>query len=361
MKASLAKQLLRTLGLSDDVINSAITDLELMARYKYDHYEMFSPGTRFLERLFSWLRQFESDDREVAVRFVRDRLIFISQREMQDLARFLYFDLIVPEILQTIVKKENLAPFDLGRAFAVHFSSYLRCCLFVGISDGAKIDYFRRHHIDLSQEQVLPYYRTNATEYVDRLKEDTGDPTARFWAVFLIDDFSGSGYTLLHEVVDPETSRITSAGALVRIYQYQKEVIDQADVVYLCHYIATDYSRRQVERLAERFPPLRNKLRILTALRLTNGHCFTPENAAADTLASRVIDMCGDYYRDEFEDRNTKAGGGIRLGYGGQGLPLVLFSNTPNNSLFLLWLDRSRAISNRFTPLFPRINRHRPK
>ena len=42
------------------------------------------------------------------------------------------------------------------------------------------------------------------------------------------------------------------------------------------------------------------------------------------------------------------------LGYNESGLPLVLFHNTPNNSLPLLWFNETHDI----TGLFPRIDRH---
>ena len=105
MNLNLAKELFTVLRFPPDSIDSLLNDLDFMARYKYDLYETFVPGRRFLEHLFIWLQQFTPEDRECAIRFVRDRLVFISQREMQDLARFLYYDLIVPEILEWIIQE----------------------------------------------------------------------------------------------------------------------------------------------------------------------------------------------------------------------------------------------------------------
>src|SRR5437868_2282895 len=106
--------------------NEILGDLEFMAGYKYDGYEMFGPPVRFFEQLFSWLQQFSESDRPTALKFVRERLIYISQREMQDLARFLYFNRIVPALLELISQEKKLSPYDYATAFQQHYRSYLR-------------------------------------------------------------------------------------------------------------------------------------------------------------------------------------------------------------------------------------------
>ena len=53
--------------------------LRLMARIKYDSYEDFRAGARFLERLAVWLQQFKQEDRKTAYQFVKDRLIYIGR------------------------------------------------------------------------------------------------------------------------------------------------------------------------------------------------------------------------------------------------------------------------------------------
>jgi hypothetical protein len=46
-------------------------DLQALAAFKYDEYQQFSPGMRFLESLAVWLNQFESrEERELAYDFV---------------------------------------------------------------------------------------------------------------------------------------------------------------------------------------------------------------------------------------------------------------------------------------------------
>jgi hypothetical protein len=53
-----------------------------LARYKYDEYQQYAPGRRFIESLALWLRQLQSEaERRTAYEFVRRRLIFVSTAE----------------------------------------------------------------------------------------------------------------------------------------------------------------------------------------------------------------------------------------------------------------------------------------
>ena len=60
--------------------------LQVMAAYKYDEYQQFSPGMRFIESLAFCLKQFDTiEDRKKAYDFVKKRVIFISRAEMEHL------------------------------------------------------------------------------------------------------------------------------------------------------------------------------------------------------------------------------------------------------------------------------------
>src|ERR1044071_1827016 len=71
--------------------------LQLLAAYKYDEYQRFAPGKRFVESLALWLQQFDSADRQAALDFVLHRLVFISDKEFSHLVATAYPDVIVPE------------------------------------------------------------------------------------------------------------------------------------------------------------------------------------------------------------------------------------------------------------------------
>lgn len=360
MNLDVAKSLFSKIGVDEALLDEALEELEFMARYKYDHYEMYVPAGRFLEHLYSWLTQFKtSADRETALNFVRNHIIFISQREMQDLARFLYYEQIVPRILDKILEDRHLPPFAYGDAFKSFFE-YLRRCLFIGLSDGAKIDFFRRHNIDVSQEQVLPYYRTSADDYIKALREESGKESDNFWAVFFIDDFTGSGYTLLREETEPDTDQVRLGGSLERAYRQHQKIVDRASSVFLCEYVATHSAISRVRSLADNSAHYASKFDVLCPLILPDEIGITPSSADADSMKMAFVKLCEKYYDETFETHNTRKGGGIQFGYGQHGLPLVLYSNTPNNSLYILWFSTRPDAEPHFTPLFTRINRHKP-
>jgi hypothetical protein len=338
-----------------------LDDLEFMAEYKYNHYEMYAPGIRFTDQLIRWLRQFSPEDRAVALQLVRKRLIYISQREMQDLARFLYYNKIVPKLLERVIEKERLRPYQYGVAFKKYFPDYLRRSIFIGLSDGAKIDFFRRHHIDLSQEQVIPYYRSSHEDYLASLRKELQDNDARFEWVFLIDDFVASGYTLIHE--DPAASNGLT-GSLCRVYSHHPDLIRGAQNVYVCHYIATRQAMDHARKLTSHLEGYQGKVDFLNALTIEREFSVNQAEFNKDErdrrLDEAICSLCERYYSDSFEDENSRKGGSMKLGFGGVGLPLATYSNTPNNSIYLLWLHREGSgDSPGFQPLFRRINRHR--
>ena len=343
-------KLAKSLKIGDQIKN--MKDLAFMAEYKYDHYEMFQPGGRFLDHLEQWLKQFDVDERKTAVEMLCDRMLFISQREMQELAHFLYYDVIVLELLKLIIKKEHLPPYAFRTAFDKYFKPYLRKSLFIGLSDGARIDYFRRHHIELSQDQVIPYYRSHHDDYTKKLRIETGDSEARFEQVILVDDFTASGYTLLHKEKDG-----TLAGSLIRVLNTHPDIIEAADLILIAYYIASRQAVDKVAGLIDEVPEYKDKTRFIPAMCLELKDTVK-EREGEPPLNARIRGLCGKYYDDTFEDEGTRKGGGIRLGYGDSGLTLSTYSNTPNNSIYLLWLDHDKD-DKHFYPLFRRIARHR--
>src|SRR5574340_1041904 len=86
MKSAQARKLIGDLlDWSDDVATQEFHWLDLMARYKFDHYQGYGPGRRFYVTLLRWLTQFEPQDRGTAYRLLRNNLIFIGQAEMHHL------------------------------------------------------------------------------------------------------------------------------------------------------------------------------------------------------------------------------------------------------------------------------------
>jgi len=328
--------------------------LAFMAEYKYDHYEMFQPGGRFFDHFGEWLKQFNVEDRKVAIEMLCDRLVFVSQREMQELAHYLYYNVIVPELFKLIIKKENLPPYAFRVAFDQYFKPYLRKTLFMGLSDSARIDYFRRHHIELSQDQVIPFYRSKHDEYTEKLRKETKDPKAEFQRVILVDDFTASGYTLLHKDKDGKLD-----GSLMRVLDLHKDIIGSADLILIAYYIASRQTIDHINSLIAEVPEYAGKTQFVEAMCLELKNTVKQQDGEPP-LNDKIRKLCENYYNVTFENINTLKGGNILYGFGGSGLTLSMHSNTPNNSIYILWLDQDETEDKTpFYPLFRRIDRHR--
>ena len=79
MKDELAERLLsKVMNWSAEQLRDHGGALQDLARYKYDEYEGFRLGEKFLESLARWLHQFEPEERRIAVNFVLKRLVFIG-------------------------------------------------------------------------------------------------------------------------------------------------------------------------------------------------------------------------------------------------------------------------------------------
>jgi len=74
--------------------------LRLMSSVKYDGYSDFRAGVRFLESLATWLRQFQPEDRPAAYDFVKTRLVYLSQAEMQRV-----IELFIPETVTPYLRR----------------------------------------------------------------------------------------------------------------------------------------------------------------------------------------------------------------------------------------------------------------
>jgi len=75
--------------------------------------------------------------------------------------------------------------------------------LFIELSDGGRIDIFRRANAAvINNEQIVTAPRINKAKW-DELRDDlrkaTNDKDARFSFVYLMDDFTASGTTLLRK------------------------------------------------------------------------------------------------------------------------------------------------------------------
>ena len=320
--------------------------------------KQFSPGMRCVESLALWLAQFLPADRKVAYDFVCARLIFLSEAEMAHFAQIMYPDILRPLLLSRAAVADGLSPFRIGQiAQGATFRRLSKhSTLFFGLSDGARIDQFRRSNRELSHEQIFPSYELPA-ERVQELRDWVGSQglgSAPVPAIVLLDDFAGSGTSYvrvedgaLKGKLSKFLQRVTTSPDWQQIVRFPETAI----IVAL--YVAT---AQAVENIAAGAAQLQE--RFGARIELHPVQLLDARLRLSPSSADPFIKLIEDYYDPAVEDEHTKKGGtNLKYGFAACGLPLVLHHNTPNNSLFLLWVEDSESVR----PLFQRFSRHRKR
>ncbi len=363
MQEELAQGLLaRVMGWKGDRVAEERTRLDRMARFKYDEYQQFGPGQKFLEALCLWLEQFKTlDERETAYAFVRDRIVFISAADMRHLVDASFPDVIRPLLIMNASRVIGTAPHRVTEV--IRHPAYrrsLRETLFLGLSDGSRMDIFRRA-AGLDNEQVWQAYEISETKSAGMLKDlrkAVDDLTAQFARVVLIDDFSASGISYIRKEGADWKGKVVKA-----LQQFRPEgdasslVTYSAIKMHIVLYVATkgavDYIRNQLVNYCEE--------QTIPVPDVTAVYELSPDLAldpVRDAQFLTLVDGC-QYYRERSLDEHEAKGGTdtVKRGFAACALPLVLAHNCPNNSIYLLWADPLERNSAR--GLFPRIVRHR--
>ena len=334
--------------------------LQALADYKYDGYQQFSTGMHFIESLAIWLNNFnEPSERQTAYDFVKTRLVFVSEAEMRHLVGLSYRDAIRGVLLSRAAAEISVPEYRVSKVLSsTEFNRAERKSVFLGLSDGARIDVFRRM-AGLSNEQVHATYQLSdekAQDMVRELRSDLhsfGTDCAEecFNSLFLLDDFSGSGDSLLTK--DGKKGKILRCIRTLVDNNEATQLLDLSTLsTYVVLYLATQRAVNALEeRLASVWP---SDLPHVTVLPV---HVLS---------ASVVIGLDGDfdfdqmlvkYYDKAIMDKHLLKGGrDVIHGYARCSLPLVLAHNTPNNSVYLLWASKQGL---RTRALFPRVSRHR--
>jgi hypothetical protein len=328
--------------------------LQLMARFKYDGYQDFVAGLRFVESLADWLQQFKPEHREAAYLFLRTHVLYFGPAEINHLVDHFYPGVVRPFLLDTVASEVGRARYLLTPAHP-KYRDLLRQTLFFGLSDGARIDSFRRATSGIiSNEQILlatEIAKPKWDQVLKSLQKDLNDQ-ARFRVLFLIDDFTATGTTLF--------------GKLERFwrdfsnYGIANSHMSSTWAIHVHHYIATSDVKenlpiRDAAQRTERKGDWFSDLHFSYSFVLPASVKLSEANTGAFW---EVIDQ---YYNSSIETEHTRKGGGkdVKLGFGQCALPLVLEHNTPNNSIPLLWAETDDSNGEHpMRPLFRRRQRH---
>lgn len=357
MRDELAGRLLdRLVDWSDDERSEWVPALRRMASYKYDDYEGFSVGERFFERLARWLSQGRSDEeKRLMLNFVARDLVFISRDELNHAISCVYPDHIKARLIARVAD-ELAVPAHRVREItnSPEFRALRRKTLYLGLSDGARLDRLRRSSPELSHEQfwLSPELSENRSksvvEKLSKALEEQGLPgDARFQTVVLVDDFYGSGTSLIDRATTGEWK-----GKLRKIRGHlEEDLVDGDDrvlaedcEVLVVLYVASAQAEQHIRTMLAGFAPTW-ELIVIQSL---------PEELPVTDPG--IIDLCEWFFDPVMADEHK---GEAPLGYKRAALPVVLHHNTPNNSISLMWADTEDVpAGHRRCALFPRYERH---
>ena len=338
MQSLLAERLLATvMGFTRADVVAVRPSLQSFAAWKYDEYEQFWPGQRFIESLARWLNQFEAHERQTALDFVRNRLFFHSRVEMQHLVSMAFADYIKPVIMKSVASQLNAPWYSVGKiSSSPEYDLALRRSLFLGLSDGAHTDVFRRSNPHLSNEQIWLTYEVSADKIVSLrselrrdlkalLNREPSEEESQFQHLVLLDDFSGSGKSYIRGDAGALDGKLAKLAVRLSSGEFANLVAPRVFTTIVL-YVATEQARSHIQSNLAYLPVLENaNVQVVQLLPPS-----FPLSDAIDTDWLTLVDS-DRYYDAEAETRHTEVGGTARVkrGFGDCALPLVLSHNTP--------------------------------
>lgn len=369
MKTSLANQLLRTLvGLEEEEEVVLVEQLMTMAELKWDSYEGFGAGQRFMESLARWLRGFPDESaRRRWLDFLLEQLVFISAAEVDHLIAVTYPDFIRPAVLERAAFASGIDPHRKAQLMnAPAFKVELRRILVFALSDGARLDVLRRNS-DLSHEQFVPQPEVPEARRGDlhsKLRAALNlhggvEAQMTFDHVLLIDDFYGSGTSLL-DVVRDQAGAEKPSGKIAKFLSHadsltepkggQPALLAKDYKATILLYMASAPAKRHIEESLARIG-LQDRWN-LEVVQVLDDSCTVVD--------AKLLADCDAFWDPVLEDDHKKC---AARGYKGCALSIVLYHNAPNNSVSPLWADsigrRRQGINSlERRALFPRYERH---
>lgn len=362
MRTALAEKLLvKIMGWSSTQISAERPLIQALSNFKFNEYQQFSIGTRFIESLVKWLNQFETnEEKNIAYNFIKNRLIFISNDQMLHLVNITYSDKINPFLIKKSAGILSINPFHVRKIITSNeYKTISRRSLFIGLSDGSRIDQLRRYS-GLNNEQVIPTYQIGKEKVKDMIEELKKSKVAESYnTIFLIDDFTASGTSYFRMEAEERKGKIFNVinSALYNTNAELYELIDHSETIdiNIIFYIATEESinklENEINKWREEFSCNFNftidvvqKIEDNSKINLKDDNDFVV--LSQKYISKDIIDV---HFKKAKHNH-------YYLGYNECALPLILVHNTPNNSMPLLWWMSS---SKDFIGLFPRVTRHK--
>lgn len=365
MRDFLAEKLLvKILEWTPEEISKNRPLLQALSRFKYDDYQQFSTGSRFVESLVRWLSQFEIlNERKIAYEFIINHLIFISNEQMAYLVSIAFNDKINPVIIDKTAKHLNLSLHLITKiSKSKSYQDNLRKSLFIGLSDGSRIDYLRRSS-GLNNEQVSTTHEISHEKIGDMLQElvKSQGNLSKFHTVFLIDDFTASGKSYFR----PKEEKGKLWKFLEKVFckksdaqNNQKDWKDLVDInileIHILFYLAT---QNAIDNIQSNIDEWKEKNNIINQIKVYAIQLLDQNIKNIVVANEQFIDLTKKYFNNEIITKHYEIGKHEfpNLGFNECGLPLILSHNTPNNSLPILWFPDDM----KFKGLFPRVTRHK--
>lgn len=378
MNSNLANQLLASIMKWDArTLASERAALEFMGSMKYDAYDRYMPGMRFMSSLVQWLNDIKEEDRDEAYKFIKKKLVFISSTQMNYLVDLLYDSKIRPILLDMATVETGMPSYKRSnKVVRTRFEIEKRSALVIGLSDGAHTDILRRS-AGFNNEQVLTNYYPDGKKLKDMLnglRKDgkmAGIENPFFRRIFLIDDFTASGKSFiryddtdgkyhgkLKKIIEELCAKSHIEGDqniehLSYLLNPNQDKI-QIDILFC---IATEKARTNIKNNLDEYLKSVNwqdKVEF-------NIHIIQPlEDKLSNDIKNdknlvEVLKKDEHFVKECVISKSYKVGKNDNpwLGFDECALPVVLAHNTPNNSLPIIWQDAER-----FHGLFPRISRH---
>jgi hypothetical protein len=286
-------------GGADAELRILVSELDVLAVWKYDRYEGYGPGQRFWEHAIAWLRRLDAAERADALRMLRRELVFVTRAELAHLVGCAYADHLKPALLRRMARERGLeAPPFAPLARTPEFDDLLRGIVVVGLSDGARLDLLRRATPELTESQFVLDHRAEVPDGASH--------------VVAVDDFSGTGGSLVRREGQGFAGRLAGLG---------RRLPGRMPGSVLLYIASARAARHLRSTMGDALPGW--DVVIVQELR---------DSAAANARAVRRM-----HRRHYGAEPAPERKGGRNAGYREGDLSLVLDHNTPNDSLALLW------------------------